>query len=194
MIMPSLLPDSVVKMLEDMSTDKICTLPENVGKTVIELLDALNRMQNFNHGYTQKIISSLLQNLIDIFLYHYQTHPTSKTVTPENIIQNALIFINSNYTKAITLGDVAKHANCNPTYLSEYFHKKMDVTIKQYITMLRVKHAKRLLSISNDPIMSICYESGFSSLASFNRNFLEFVGVSPSAYRKAYNSKNQSPN
>ena len=67
----------------------------------------------------------------------------------------------------------------------------MDVTIKQYIISLRVKHAKRLLSRSSDPIMGICYESGFSSLASFNRNFLETEGISPSAYRKAYNSKNQ---
>ena len=192
MIMPSLLPSTLLKMLEDMPTDKICVLPENMGNTVISILDALNHLQNSNFAQVSKLITSLFQNLIDIFLYHYKTQPESKSVMPENIIQNALIYINSNYTKPITLTDIAKHANCNPTYLSEYFHKKMEVTIKQYITSLRIKHAKRLLSLSNDPIMSICYESGFSSLASFNRNFLEFEEVSPSAYRKAYNTKNQS--
>jgi YesN/AraC family two-component response regulator len=191
--MPSLLPEEVLKTLEDISADKICTLPEDVGKTVISIMDALNRSQNSNHGYTPKLISSLLQHLIDIFLYHYQTHPTSKRISPENIIQNALIYINSNYTSAITLADIASHANCNPTYLSEYFHKKMDVTIKQYITILRIKRAKKLLTSSNESIMNICFESGFSSLASFNRNFLEIENVSPSAYRKSYNTKNQSP-
>ena len=193
MIMPSLLPESVLKKLEDMSTDKICTLPESVGKTVSAIMDALNRLQNSNQGYTQKIVSSLLQNLIDIFLYHYKTHPASKSVLTENIIQNALIFINSNYTSGITLSDIAKHANCNPTYLSEYFHKKMGVTIKQYITILRIKRAKKLLTTSNESIMTICYDSGFSSLASFNRNFLELENLSPSAYRKSYDVKNQSP-
>ena len=194
MIMPSLLPTNVLKLLEDMPTDKICVLPENIGKTVISLMDALNHLQNASFAQVSKLITSLFQNLIDVFLYHYKTQPKSKSVISENIIQSALIFINANYTKAITLNDIAKQSNCNPTYLSEYFHKKMDVTIKQYITTLRIKNAKRLLSLSNDPILSICYESGFSSLASFNRNFLDFVGVSPSAYRKAYNSKNQSPN
>ena len=134
-----------------------------------------------------------MQNLIDIFIYHYQTHPTSKTITTENIIQNALIYINSNFANEITLADVAKHANCNPTYLSEYFHKKMDVTIKQYVTILRIKKAKKLLTSTNLPIMNICFESGFSSIASFNRNFLEIESVSPSEYRKSYNTKNKKP-
>ena len=194
MIMPSLLPENVIKTLEDMTTDKICTLPEGVGKTVISLMDALNHLQNSDQSYAPNLISSLLQNIIDIFLHHYKTHPTSKTTLTENIIQSALLYINSNYTNNITLGDISKHANCNPTYLSEYFHKKMGVTLKQYITILRVKRAKKLLTSSNESIMTICYESGFSSLASFNRNFLELENLSPSAYRKSYNSKNQAPN
>ena len=136
MILPSLLPEKVLKSIEDLSTDKICTLPEDVGKTVIAIMDALKRSQSSNHSYMPKLITSLVKNLIDIFLYHYKTHPTSKTVSNDSIIQSALIYINSNYTSAITLSDIATYANCNPTYLSEYFHKKMDVTIKQYITIL----------------------------------------------------------
>lgn len=193
MILPSLLPKNTLKLLEDMPTDKICTLPEDVGKTVIALMDALNHLQNCSFSNVSKLATSLFQNLIDIFLYHYGDQPKSKSLMPENIIQNALIYINSNYSKAITLNDIANHANCNPTYLSEVFHKKMSVTIKQYITKLRITHAKKLLTRTNNPIMNVCYESGFSSLASFNRNFLEQEGLSPSSYRKYYNSKHSSP-
>ena len=193
MVTPSLVQDNLLKKIDDMSTDKICTLPESVGKTVVALMDALNRLQNSNDGYVSSLTRSITQNLIEIFLYHYKTHPASKTIVQENIIQNALIYINSNYANAITLNDIAKNSNCNPTYLSEYFHKKMGVTIKQYVTILRIKRAKKLLISSNSSIMNICYESGFSSLASFNRNFLEVENLSPSAYRKAYNAKNQSP-
>lgn len=194
MILPSLLPKSTVKFLESMQTDKICNLPEDVGKTVIALMDALSFLQNCSFSNVAKLTTSLFQNLIDIFLYHYSDRPKSKSVASENIIQNALIYINANYTKSITLNDIANQANCNPTYLSEVFHKKMDVTIKQYILQLRVKYAKQLLTHSNTPIMNICYECGFSSLASFNRNFLEQEGVSPSSYRKSYNIKHSSPN
>ena len=190
MIMPSLLPESVLKTLEEIPSDKICTLPEDVGKIVLSIMDALAQAQSARGNYIPSLVSSLCQNLIDVFLCHYQTHATSKTVSNDSILQNALIYINSNYTNAITLNDIAKHANCNPSYLSEYFHKQMDVTIKQYVTILRIKRAKNLLTATNRSMLSICYESGFTSISSFNRNFLEVENLSPSAYRKQYSYQN----
>ena len=190
MISPSLLPESVLQSLEAIPSDKICTLPKEVGKTVISILDTLAQAQSFNQKYMPKLASSLCQTLIDIFFCHYKTHPTSKIISNDSIIQNALIYINSHYTESISLQDIAKYANCNASHLSESFHKKMNMTIKHYITILRIKKAKKLLVTTNAPISSIAYESWFSSLASFNRNFLELENLSPSAYRKALTSKN----
>ncbi len=184
MISPSLLPESVLKKLEATPSDKICTLPKEVGKTVISILDTLAQSQTFDHVYMPRLVASLCVNLIDIFFYHYKTHPTSKIVSSESIIQNALIYINAHYTESLSLQDIANHANCNASHLSEYFHKKMNMTIKQYITILRIKRAKKLLVTTTAPISSISYESGFSSIASFNRNFLEQENISPTAYRK----------
>ncbi len=190
MISPSLLPEGVLKKLEATPSDKICTLPKEVGKTVISILDTLAQSQSFNHNYMPKLVSSLCENLIDIFFYHYKTHPTSKIIPNESIIQNSLIYINAHYAEALSLSDIAKYANCNPSHLSESFHKKMNMTIKQYITILRIKKSKKLLVTTNSPISTIAYESGFSSLASFNRNFLEQENLSPSAYRKKLTTKN----
>ena len=190
MISPSLLPESVLKKLEATPSDKICTLPEDVGKMVISILDALAQAQGFNQSYMPNLTSSLCQNLIDIFFWHYKTHPTSKIISNESIIQNALIYINAHYCEPLSLSDIAKHSNCNVSHLSASFHKKLNMTIKQYITILRIKKAKKLLVTTNVPISSIAYESGFSSLASFNRNFLEQESISPSAYRKKFTSQN----
>ena len=189
MISPSLLPDTILKKLEATPSDKICTLPKEVGKTVISILDTLAQAQSFTQSYMPRLASSLCENLIDVFFCHYKTNPTSKIVSHESIIQNALIYINSHYNEPLSLSDIAKHANCNAAHLSESFHKKMNMTIKQYITILRIKKAKKLLVTTNTPISSIAYESGFSSLASFNRNFLEQENLSPSAYRKNLTSK-----
>jgi AraC-like DNA-binding protein len=157
-------------------------------------MDALAYSQSANHNYSPTFVSSLCQNLIDIFLYHYTRRPSSDNTYNESILQTALIYINTHFASAITLGEIAAHAKCNATYLSEFFHKKMDMTIKQYINVMRIKQAKRLLITSDNSIMSICFECGFSSLASFNRNFLSVENMSPSAYRKAYTSKNPPKN
>ena len=190
MISPSLLPESILKKLEATPSDKICTLPKEVGKTVVSILDTLAQSQAFNHSYMPRLAASLCVNLIDIFFYHYKTHPTSKIVPPERIIQNALIYINSHYTEPLSLQNIASYVNCNAAHLSETFHKKMNLTIKQYITILRIKRAKKLLVTTTAPISSIAYESGFSSLASFNRNFLEQENLSPTIYRKKLTIKN----
>lgn len=189
MLSPSLLPEHVLKKLEATPTDKICTLPKEIGKAVISIMDTLSQAQSFNQSYMTKLASALCETLIDIFFCHYKTHPTSKIVSNDSIIQNALIYINAHYTEALTLKQIAKSANCNATHLSETFHKKLNMTIKQYITILRIKRAKRLLVTTNTPISTICYESGFSSLASFNRNFAELENISPSAYRKTLATK-----
>ncbi len=185
MISPSLLPESILKDLEANPNDKICTLPKEVGKTVIAILDTLAQSQSFNQNYMPQLASSLCQNLINIFFCHYRTHPTSKITSHESIIQTALIYINSHYCETLSLKDIAKYVSCNATYLSESFHKKMNMTIKQYITILRIKKAKKLLVTTKSSISSIAYESGYTSLASFNRNFLELENLSPTAYRKA---------
>lgn len=190
MISPSLLPESILQRLEATPSDKICTLPEDVGKTVTSIMDALAQAQGFHQNYMPHLATTLCQNLIDIFFCHYKTHPTSKIVPNESIIQNALIYVNSHYCEPISLANIAEHVNCNATHLSESFHKKVNMTIKQYITILRIKKAKKLLVTTNTPISTIAYESGYTSLASFNRNFLEMENLSPSAYRKALTSKN----
>lgn len=189
MISPSLLSESILKKLEATPSDKICTLPKEVGKTVIAILDTLAQSQSFNQSYMPQLASSLCQNLINIFFCHYKTHPTSKIISQENIIQSALIYINSHYREPLSLNDIAKYANCNATYLSESFHKKINMTVKQYITILRIKEAKKLLVTTKDSISSIAYDCGYTSLASFNRNFSELENLSPTAYRKALNTK-----
>ena len=60
-----------------------------------------------------------------------------------------------------------------------------------FINQYRVKHAQGLLlkdEASHWSILSIAMESGFSSLATFNRVFKSIVGVNPNEFRKQNNS------
>lgn len=187
-LLPSLLPDELLHKLNNLPFDKICVLPEGVGKTVLAIMDALVYAQDSHTNYPANFASPLCQSLVEIFLHHYTLFPTSPSDSSGGILQNSLIYINAHYTTALALSEIAENAKCCPTYLSELFHKKMGMTIKQYINVMRLKHAKKLLISTDLPIMSICFECGFSSLASFNRNFLEAEKTSPSNYRKSFHS------
>ncbi|MBQ2768590.1 MAG: helix-turn-helix domain-containing protein [Clostridia bacterium] len=186
MFLPKLLSDETLKKIEDLHSDKICTVPESVGKSIAAITEALICSQDSNHEYPSNFASSLFEILVNIFLQHFVQSTASAEKLKGSILQESLIYINANFMTALSLNEIANHVKCSSAYLSELFHKKMGLTVKQYITNMRIKHAKKLLISSEQPIMSICFDCGFSSLASFNRNFFSIEKISPSAYRKMY--------
>jgi AraC-like DNA-binding protein len=51
---------------------------------------------------------------------------------------------------------------------------------------VRIGYACKQLIDSQKTIEAICYESGFNTLANFNRQFLKVKQVTPSRYRKDF--------
>ena len=96
-----------------------------------------------------------------------------------------LKYIEENFSRKITLEEVAKSCYLNPYYFSHYFHDKMGMTFRQFLTYTRVDHARKRLIETKDKVMDIAVASGFSGAQSFSRAFKEEFGKSPGQYRQA---------
>ena len=68
--------------------------------------------------------------------------------------------------------------------LTEIFKQEYGITIKEYSDFLRLSLAKAMLSNTDKKVIDIAYESGFSSISSFNRFFKKKTGITPTEYRK----------
>jgi len=189
MIWPNLLSISNLTKLEKIKTNKICFLTEMIGKSVISILDTLFYFSKSNHFYPVEFIKPFCNSLIDIFFYNYSPKLKQKPAN-ESKLQNALEYINLHFKEDISLNDIANYTKYNPTHLSERFHKKLGVTLKYYISSLRINYAKQLLLSTTNSIIYICFDCGFSSVASFNRNFLNIVKMTPSSYKKSISNSN----
>lgn len=71
-----------------------------------------------------------------------------------------------------------------PRRLTEIFKQEYGVTIKEYSDLLRLSLVKAMLSNTDKKVIDIAYESGFSSISSFNRFFKKKTGITPTEYRK----------
>ncbi|WP_162288583.1 tetratricopeptide repeat protein [Tenacibaculum jejuense] len=83
--------------------------------------------------------------------------------------------------------DVAKALDINLHLFSEILNTCFKQNFNSFINLYRVEQAKRLIKdpkYSNYKIMTIAYDSGFSSKPSFNRVFKKLVGCTPSEYQK----------
>ena len=60
----------------------------------------------------------------------------------------------------------------------------LNTSFKDYINWLRLNYAQTMLLSTELPVTSVCFESGFSSLRTFDRAFALQFGVSPSRMRR----------
>ena len=83
----------------------------------------------------------------------------------------------------IHLGLVARHCGVSTGHLSRVFHHSTGLTFREYVTQVRLEHAKGLLLKSGKGVIEIAYESGFQSLSQFHRVFLKSFGTTPGKMR-----------
>ena len=99
-------------------------------------------------------------------------------------IMQGVRFIDSCFAEDITLEQIAEKSGITPNYFTKLFHECFHVKLWDYITAKRIDMAKRLLSSEESmTILDIAITCGFHNTANFNRAFLKFTGITPSAYK-----------
>jgi len=88
----------------------------------------------------------------------------------------------------VQLSSVAKTAGLSIPAFCNYFKKSTKKTYIDFLNEIRIGHACKLLNDTQKPVMDICYESGFNTLANFNKQFLKQKRTTPSNYRKILNT------
>lgn len=93
----------------------------------------------------------------------------------------AYIYENHN----ISVKKLAELTGLNQSYLSKLFSKEVGISIKKFITNVKIETAKNLLSYTNLSYIEIAYSLGFSSQSSFIRAFKTETGETPKKYRES---------
>ena len=120
-----------------------------------------------------------------IFMLMYEIFSELNTEKEYNIISPAVRFIHENYfAKQITNADLAGKCNISEVYFRKLFTAQLGVSPKKYISSLRIRRAKQLLSEGNSTIAWIAENCGFDSTTHFYRAFKAKVGAKPGEYRK----------
>lgn len=98
-------------------------------------------------------------------------------------------YLMKNYHHQITIDEVAKIAQMNPTSFCRFFKLSTGKTFFNYVNELRVGYASKLLIDGGFSISQICFESGFQSISNFNKQFKNVTEFSPSEFRQISTDK-----
>lgn len=93
-------------------------------------------------------------------------------------------YINNHCTEALTLEELADMAGFSKSHFIRLFKEFAGVSCYEYLTKRRMIYADILLSEPEYSITEVAMQSGFNSLATFNRIFKANHHCTPMEYRK----------
>lgn len=101
-------------------------------------------------------------------------------------IHSILEYLENNYHKNLSLNDVAEQVGISPAYLSNFFKLETGVNYIDYLTDLRIKAAKKMLSETGEKVYNIAKHLGYEDPKYFATLFKKQVGVTPGEYRRLF--------
>lgn len=97
-------------------------------------------------------------------------------------------YINENYTKQISLEEMADKANLSPKYFCRVFREVMHYTPFEYLNSFRINCACDKLRNTNEKIINVAYSCGFNDFSYFIKTFKRYKNMTPFKYRN-YNGE-----
>jgi len=99
-------------------------------------------------------------------------------------VQELITRLSSNCGQQWILSKMAQECGIRRTQLCKIFQKLTGSTPMEFLSRIRIEHAKTLLRRSDTKVIDIAFECGYSSSQYFANTFKQATGVTPSVYRK----------
>ena len=143
--------------------------PEELRELTELMVDVLtNYLSEYSAMYALHCIGSiclLYGKLLSLITYRRMPDTGSLPRTKRMArLSRITEYIETNYMKKITLGQLAELENVSTTYLSRFIHDHLHMTFQEYISSVRFEHALRLLRDTSLSKTDICAACGFSDV------------------------------
>ncbi|MGN0292646.1 MAG: helix-turn-helix domain-containing protein [Lachnospiraceae bacterium] len=109
---------------------------------------------------------------------------TNKNNIDVERIKHMIQYIQDHYAEKITLDDIASAASISTRECSRCFQRCIKLSPIHYLNDYRIRMAAQLLLHTDQSIITISENCGFSSSSYFGKTFYKAMGCTPKDYRK----------
>ena len=147
-----------------------------------ELPDLLHRIESASGPYASGIRKGYWQVVLGLLLPHMTLLPTQENES--DVLRSLLNYCMEHLDDDLSLERVAAEVCVGKYYISHLFRKRLGIGFHEYVNLLRVNEAGKLLVETDLPVTEISNRVGFASPRTFNRVFRDHTAVSPREYRQ----------
>ena len=175
------------KLLEPLNSGHLIINPE-IKDTVKEQCEQLVEIYGAKKEESQSKITAQIKTKIILLQFILELWKRGFIVendtSGKNTVEKEMVsYIQQNFTGKILLKEFGEQFHLSEKYISRYFKEHFHITISQYVTYLRLEHAKHLLQDTDIPVTEVAMHSGYQNVSYFIRSFKKTYGMSPLKYR-----------
>ena len=150
---------------------------------ILENLHCIEEISNAKSKYADILIYSHFIQIAEAINSAFTSSALTANSKIPPKLSEAIEYIHNHFTTINGVNEVSRACNISDTYLARIFKEHIMCTPNEYISNLRISHAKHLLS-NGESITDTCYKSGFNNYTYFITKFKQLSGFTPSEFRK----------
>ena len=176
------------KLLEPLNSGHLMICPR-VNDTAKELCEQLIKIYEAKNDESESKITTQVRTKIILLQFILEMWKKGFVIENDtsgrNTVEKEMVsYIQQNFTGKISLREFGEQFHLSEKYISRYFKEHFHITLSQYVTYLRLEHAKQLLQDTDIPVTDVAMQSGYQNVSYFIRSFQKAYAVSPLKYRK----------
>ncbi|MDD3337118.1 MAG: AraC family transcriptional regulator [Eubacteriales bacterium] len=138
----------------------------------------------FESGYMIDNDRSVMERLVTAMLIRIGNQSNTHYGRKPDYAANAKQYIQEHYQEELDAQFLADRQWISKSYMQASFKNSVGCTINEYITRIRIEHAKEMLSSGDLSATDVAFLCGFNNRQWFTHVFEQAVGVSPREYKK----------
>lgn len=160
------------------------------------------------HGKTNRLVGKMMQELLHVQgissiilllkilniiaessettpITHINYIPVNNKVETDRM-NKIYHYLMRNFRQKVSLAEIADLTNMTETSFSRYFKSRVNKSFSDFLKELRIDYARKLINENKLSINQISYDSGYTTLSNFNKQFKDVTGKTPLQYRNEY--------
>ena len=113
--------------------------------------------------------------------------PVCRAATAEahvRAVRRVIAVMRERHAESLSLKQLSDVAISSPFHFNRVFREVTGLPPGRFLAAIRMQVAKQLLLTTRRSVTNICFSVGYSSLGTFTAHFAQYVGASPSRFRR----------
>lgn len=148
------------------------------------LFAEIQRVLKIGHANCSLRSDGYLRLILAEYQEGHPSHQQSRAKSEAELqVEKAIRWLTLQYARPLTISELARDIGYHRTHLSKLFKDHTGYSPQQYLLKIRMERAADLLQQEDMTIQHIASSVGYTDALYFSRQFKQWYGVSPSAYR-----------